>query len=357
MQTTNFIIDQKDLFKTASETVEISELTAGEVLFKIDKYAFTSNNVTYAVMGHRLKYWAFFPTAAPNGIVPVWGFADVVASKNEQVKVGERVYGYFPMSDYLKIQAGKVNPYGFSDVAEHRKKLSPIYNYYSRTAADPTYKVELEDYIPIIKPLFATSFLNYHFLKDENFMEGENVILTSASSKTALGLAFVLKQHQATDNKKIIGFTSTRNVDFVKKTGFYDEVFAYDQVADNLPDTASILVDFAGNASLLHQVYDGMGDNIKYMSLIGLTDWSSDKKFNNIPIAHFFFAPTHIQTRYATWGAEKTNLMLSKGLFGFIQTAKDWIEVEYIDKNEGLENLYTQMLKGEIDPSKGYMVR
>ena len=33
-------------------------------------------------------------------------------------------------------------------------------------------------------------------------------------------------------------------MDFVKKTGFYNEVFAYDEVADNLPNTASILVDF-----------------------------------------------------------------------------------------------------------------
>ena len=154
MQTTNFIIDQKDLFKTTSETVEIAELTAGEVLFKIDKYAFTSNNVTYAVMGHRLKYWAFFPTAAPNGIVPVWGFADVVESKNEQVKVGERVYGYFPMSDYLIVQPGRINPFGFSDVVEHRKNLSPIYNFYARLAADPSFNEETKDYIPIIKPLF-----------------------------------------------------------------------------------------------------------------------------------------------------------------------------------------------------------
>ncbi len=356
MQITNFTVNQKNLFETAFETVEITELEAGEVLFKIDKYAFTSNNITYAVIGHQFGYWNFFPTDAPNGIVPVWGFADVVASKNEKVQVGERVYGYFPMSDYLKIQAGKINPFGFVDVAAHRSKLSPIYNYYGRTTADPTYKAALEDYIPIIKPLFATSFLNYHFLKEEGFMGAENVILTSASSKTALGLAFSLKQNQAEDGKKIIGLTSARNVDFVKGTGFYDEVINYDEVANNLPSNKTMLVDFAGNSDLLQSIYDGMGENMTYMSLIGLTDWKA-RKGAKIPVAKLFFAPDHIQHRYKTWGAEKTNLLLSKGLFAFIQSAQSWIELEYVEGQDNIKNLYLGMLKGKVDPSKGYIVR
>jgi hypothetical protein len=33
----------------------------GDVLLAIDRFAFTSNNITYAVAGDMLDYWGFFP--------------------------------------------------------------------------------------------------------------------------------------------------------------------------------------------------------------------------------------------------------------------------------------------------------
>jgi len=35
-----------------------------EVLLKIDRFAFTANNVTYGVAGDQIGYWQFFPPAA-----------------------------------------------------------------------------------------------------------------------------------------------------------------------------------------------------------------------------------------------------------------------------------------------------
>ena len=61
---------------------------------------------------------------------------------------------------------------------------------------------EILEYHPTIKPLFLTSFLNYYFLKDENFFDSDQIILTSASSKTALSLAFLLKKNKALDQKQ-----------------------------------------------------------------------------------------------------------------------------------------------------------
>lgn len=40
-----------------------SALAVGEVLVKIDRFAITANNITYAVLGDKLGYWQFFPTA------------------------------------------------------------------------------------------------------------------------------------------------------------------------------------------------------------------------------------------------------------------------------------------------------
>lgn len=353
----DFLIDRSNLFKTTFEESNLSALEKGEILFKVDKYAFTSNNITYAVVGERVRYWDFFPATPPWGIVPVWGFADVIATNNPSIEIGERCYGYFPMSDYLKIRPGNIKVHGFSDVSGHRQHLSPIYNFYSRTSADPGYQKEKEDFQPIIKPLFTTAFLIYYFLKENHFFTAENIILTSASSKTALGLAFMLNKNSKQDGKKVMALTSKRNIDFVKQSGYYDEVISYDQASKISPGKNTVLIDFAGNAGLLNDIYKKLGDALKHVVLIGLTDWKSDKQFKSIPVAQFFFAPTHIQNRYKEWGPEKTNLLLGESMYEFIGKVEKWMKLVYIEDKQSLNNLYLEMLKGNIDPGKGYIVK
>ncbi|MFK7904806.1 MAG: DUF2855 family protein [Chitinophagales bacterium] len=353
----HLLIHKTKLNKIQQSPDSKPELQEGEILFKVEKYALTSNNITYAVCGFSVKYWNFFPSTEEDlGIIPVWGFAEVVESKHSGIAVGERCYGYFPMADYLKISVGKMSEFGFSDVVEHRRALSPIYNYYSRLAADPSFDETLADYIPIIKPLFATSFLIYHFLKESNFFDSEQIVLTSASSKTALALASMLKQNQAADGKKIIGLTSTRNIDFVKSTGYYDSVMNYEESTSSLAHTSTAIVDFAGNTTLLQSLNDVLGDDLKNITLVGLTDWQSSKSFKEVPKSAFFFAPTHIQNKYKEWGAEKTNYLLNKALMGFVKDIQPMLELEYVTDRDALAALYLEMLGGKVNPKKGYLV-
>ena len=146
-----------------------------EVILKIEKYAFTSNNITYAIMGNTLGYWKFFPTKEPYGIIPVWGFANVMSSNHENVLVGNRYYGYFPMSNYLKVSPKNIRSFGFVDDSNHRKHLPAVYNQYTKVSKNSD---QMFEYHPTIKPLFLTSFLNYYFLKDENFFDSDQIILT-----------------------------------------------------------------------------------------------------------------------------------------------------------------------------------
>lgn len=356
MTTINFLVDKKDLSKTAFETVEVKPLSDGEVLLEIEKFAFTTNNITYAVFGERLNYWQFFPAEGEEGIVPAWGYAKVVDSKHAQVATGERVYGFLPMGRYLKVQVGKATPFGFADVSAHRAGLSPVYNFYNRVEKDANYRAAIEDFIPIIQPLFATSFLCYHFLKEQQFYGGGQVLLTSASAKTALSLAFMLKQNQKVDGRKIIGLTSARNVDFVKSTGFYDEVLDYRTYKDNLSVADAMLVDFAGNTDLLEEVLRTMGNTMKHITLIGFTDWQAGRELQN-PSAEFFFAPTQGQKFFRQIGPEAATRQIANGLHDFIRVAKNWIELTYITEKEGLAELYLKMLKGGADPKMGYVVK
>ena len=351
--TNSFLVHKTDLFQTSILQNNISDLDNGEVLLQIEKFAFTTNNVTYAVAGHTLKYWNFFPAEEPWGIIPAWGFAKVVATKNDALKVGQRFYGYLPMSSHLKVLPGKISSNGFIDFAAHRKKMAVIYNSYQ--LADANTNNQLEDYIPIVKPLFATSFLNYHFLKGEAFFDADQIILTSASSKTALGLAFLLKQNQTDHQKKIIALTSKGNVDFVSNTGFYDQVLTYENYKD-LAEDASTVVDFAGNGPLLKKLQTHFFQQLKYISLIGLTDWKKGIKGLDIPQSKFFFAPSYAQKFVAEFGPDAFMNQLMSVMQQFIYKIKNDITISEIENLEGLSELYAAMLKGDVDPSRGYIV-
>lgn len=85
----------------------LTQLEADQALVSVRKFAFTSNNVTYARLGEpiakttTISYWQFFPAAESWGSIPVWGLGQVVASRNPRIHLGERLYGFFPMATHL----------------------------------------------------------------------------------------------------------------------------------------------------------------------------------------------------------------------------------------------------------------
>ena len=57
-------------------------------------------------------------------------------------------------------------------------------------------------------------------------LQANNIVVTSASSKVALAMALYMKNdaYKKFENTKIIGYTSSSNIEFCKKTGLYDTV-------------------------------------------------------------------------------------------------------------------------------------
>ena len=99
MSTTTLLVRQDQLATTRLQTTEDTALADGQVRVRVDQFALTANNITYAAMGDLLNYWQFFPTGEPGwGIVPVWGFGTVVQSLHPAIAVGERLYGYWPLA-------------------------------------------------------------------------------------------------------------------------------------------------------------------------------------------------------------------------------------------------------------------
>ena len=112
----------------------VEDLVEGEIVVKVERFAFTANNITYGVAGETIGYWKFFPaTDDPEGkwgCIPMWGFAEIIHSNNAGLKVSERIFGYFPAADTLVIDPIKISDQSFSDGKEHRQELPPVYNNY-----------------------------------------------------------------------------------------------------------------------------------------------------------------------------------------------------------------------------------
>ena len=214
--TATFIVGRTDLRRTQWQEQPVVPLAEGAVRLRIDRFALTSNNITYGAFGENMSYWSFFPTGdAATGCIPVWGFATVIESRIEGVAVGERFYGYYPIADEVVLYPVAVNAHRFIDGAPHRRELHGVYNQYLRCSSDPLYRPDDEDVLALYRPLFTTSFLIDDFLADNGFFGAGEVLVSSASSKTAYGLGFCLAARRAAGGGvPSIGLTSPANVAF-----------------------------------------------------------------------------------------------------------------------------------------------
>src|SRR3546814_21036521 len=94
---TRFVIDKSDLRQAKTLSAPLPDLQPGEILLKVDSFAFTANNITYAEPGERMAYWNFFPSENGHecnlGVVAAWGFSDVPDRRRGAHGPGERVFG------------------------------------------------------------------------------------------------------------------------------------------------------------------------------------------------------------------------------------------------------------------------
>src|SRR5580700_9723285 len=129
-------VARDDLALTKLFEDAVPEIGDGEALLRVDRVGLTANNVTYAVLGDSFRYWNFFPTQPGWGLVPLWGFADIVASEADDVPVGGRVYGYLPSASHLVVRPGRADAGSFRDTSPHRAQLPSPYNAYALNSGD-----------------------------------------------------------------------------------------------------------------------------------------------------------------------------------------------------------------------------
>jgi len=351
-------IDKSDIARAQLAALDPAPLEQGQIRLAVRRFALTANNITYAAFGTAMGYWDFFPADGDTGRLPVWGFADIAESRAEGLEPGERIYGYFPAASELVATPERITPGGFIDAAAHRAGLPGAYNRYVRCAGDPAYRRELEAVQMVLQPLFITSFLIDLHLRDENFSGAGAVSLTSASSKTALALAWLLSRDHP-EGVMIEALTSARNREFVAGTGFHDQVTVYDDVKALEPEPRRLIIDFAGDRDLTTAIHARLGDALAGNIRVGGAHWEKSAPPGALPgpKPRFFFAPDHAQSRIKAWGPAVFQHRYQDAWAQFAELGRTLFTEQIVSGGEGTLEGYRALVAGNAPASQALSVR
>ncbi len=355
--TTKLLVNRADIGEAKLVEREIEPLAEGEVRVRVDQFALTANNISYALTGEQIGYWRFFPDAEEGwGVVPIWGFGTVTETQCEAVPVGTTIWGFLPMASDLVMRPDRVTPGGFTDGAPHRQELPYVYNLYARTNDDPSVLVAMADLRSLVFPLFTTSYVLDDYIADNDGFGAAQVILGSGSSKTAFGLAHFLK---ARGGMRVIGLTSPGNIGFTQGLGYYDHVLDYSAIATLDAAVPSVFVDMSGNGAVVAAIHHHFGDQLKASIGVGATHWSAPRTGDVLPGPRpaFFFAPGQIAKRDTEWGRGEMMRRATAANIGFCQTLGERVTITHEQGGEAVAAAYRLMAAGQTPPDRGLILR
>lgn len=308
-------MDKSDYTKqhlvTLHNAYPLPPLAAGEIRIRSRILSSTTNNFTYARLGHLFGWWGFWAVipslpapyndASKYGRISSWGYCEVTESQTDKVSVGTKLYGYLPIGDYPEILQVTVEDESghVLETSERRAGLMQIYNRY---LPFPPETDLMEDkasrgWDSLMRPLFETSYMlnRYAFAWDpanrthplgvplpwssgDADLADAVVVLLGASGKTALSFAHQLRQARPAEHqpRKLVAVGSTASRSFTEGTGLFDDVLLYTD-ASSATDasiaarlgidakTKVVLVDFGGRGTVdeeLHAVLTRVSKNV-----------------------------------------------------------------------------------------------
>ncbi|MCP4436461.1 MAG: DUF2855 family protein [Actinomycetia bacterium] len=350
-----FEVSRQDLRQTRAIRTPQADLADGQIRLSVERFALTSNNITYAVAGDMLDYWGFFPAEAPWGRIPAIGLATVTESSNADIHVGGRYFGFYPMGTELVIDASPRGEHGFRDAGPHRARHAAIYTDFRNIEEDPDFDLERVDEYLLLYGMFMTSFLVDDQLGDRTFEGATSTIVTSASSKTSIALATCLAGRA---DISAIGLTSARNRAFVEGLGLYDQVATYDEVDELDASERTGMVDMAGSSEIRAAVHTHFGDALAFSINVGATHWEEMPAGEHDipgPKPEFFFAPGQAAKRVEDWGPAELQARINHAYRRMVDQSTQWLRIEHRQGSEGIEDTYRDLLEGRAEPSSGFV--
>lgn len=362
MQTQHYLVNRQNI-KASSHTAYEEDMTLadGEILVEPQYFALTANNITYGATGEFLGYFKFFPVTnqalQDEGMVhvPVWGFARITESTIADLPAGTEFYGYLPMASHLKMTPARISNMGFRDQFDHRKDLPAVYNQYIFTGDT----AEAGAWRSLLNPLFATSWMLADFLEANDYFDASQVIVSSASSKTAFGLTRLLSQLPGKP-VRVIGLTSPGNKAFVDDLGSCDSVVLYDDLEQGIDVQSAVYIDLGGDTALRSRLHACLGDQLHHSCAVGTSHWDS---FNPAeqpahgPKPQFFFAPSHVKMRRDEWGPGVVEQKMEAGWQALSAWAQDHLSLENHTGLASVDPVWQDLATGKSDAKTGHIIR
>ena len=358
-----------------------------------------------------IRYFDFHPapttesvSSKTHGLIPVWGFGTVVNSTHPHIQTGERVYGYLAPTRYLlvPVSPSDVNRYSFFVPRPHLPagsvtsslllfKFDPCcpsdrrpYNQIIRCFSDPHYDPSpaIEDLTMLYRPLFWTSYWCEDWLFSSQYRGGKSFLISSASSKTAFCLAYLIGKRVARgelSNVQIVGLTSKKNLAFTKGLSLYDEVLDYDTFASassfapNQGSNKWLYADVAGNDNLNDRVFAHFGSRLVASISLGLTNlspssadasstkWSTNTVTEN-PAASSsaspttfeqFFMPEWLAVRRRQLSIAQITSLQSQAWKDLMKDCGSWVKMVHVFGVEEVKTAYQNIAKSGLGPDRG----
>lgn len=357
MAITRLLVNRTNIAECRLAERPLPALADGEILVATRDFALTANNISYALSGDQLGYWRFFPEDADWGIVPVFGFAEIVDSRCADVPKGTGIWGYLPMASHFVMQPGHISARGFVDAAAHRQCLPLVYNQYALTAADSPAMQAAADARSLLFPLFTTAYLIADYFADNALFGARQFIIGSASSKTGFGTAHYLAALPERP-EAIVGLTSPRNIDFTRRLGMFDTVLDYGDIAALDPAIPSVYIDMSGDGAVLEAVHRHFGDRLVASMGVGATHWDAPRHRTQLPGATpaFFFAPAQIAKRDGEWGAGEVMRRANEANLAFAATLGDLLTITRSHGADAIAARYRDMAANRTSPTEGQIL-
>ena len=341
-------VARDDLRRVRVAETSPAEPGPGEALFRVERFGVSANNVTYALLGDRLRYWDLFPAETGWGQIPVWGYLRAVASRSGEVEPGRRAFGLCPMSTRVLMRPDRGDAAGFRDASVSRSAVSGVYNAYFWADGDSPGS-RTGDLLVVLRPLFWLSFTLDNYLAESDGLTS-GAVITSASSKAAIGLAHLLRRRGV----PTVGLTSPRHVGFVKETSEYGTVAGYDQLGAlaTLTGSRTTLIDIAGNSALRQEIRGQLAGRLTSVLVAGSTHGDGRAAAGE---AGLFSAPQQIRDLARRWGWPVLQQRFTAALDGFAASAT-WLSVETAHGMDGLARVYRGVLGNDSSPAVAHVV-
>jgi len=224
-----------------------------------------------------------------------------------------------------------------------------VYDNYVFCKKDPGYNPHREPWQLNFRPLFMTSFVLDEFVARQ--LSHASLVLSSASSKTAFGTAFLLQANKSKRDAQyqVIGLTSAANKGLVESLGCYDLVYTYQEIA-SLSKQSTWLLDFAANGQVIDALRMSLGEQLTKITLIGATDWDAAVKPNTKTLqAEIFFAPSLVKSLNEEWGQGVFLQKYAQAWQHVAMALEDTMHEQHYTGIEQIESLYRQTLSGKAD--------